>query len=75
MKKEIREIVEEAQRQGWRVEIAKSGHIKLFPPDPTKSLVTLPGSPSDQRWRDNALADMRRRGFRWPPQKKPKKGG
>lgn len=70
MKKEVREIVQEAQRQGWRVEIAKSGHIKLFPPDRTQTMVTIAGTPSDHRWRENALAELRRRGFRWPPEKK-----
>lgn len=67
MKKEVKELVEEAQRQGWRVEIAGSGHIKLFPPDRSLSPVVLASTPSDHRWRDNAISQMRRRGFRWPP--------
>jgi len=70
MRKDIREIIDEARRQGWRVDIAKSGHIKLFPPDRTLSPVVLAGTPSDHRWRENTVALMRQRGFRWPPEHK-----
>ncbi len=69
MQKEIREIVEEAQRQGWRVRPLKSGHVLLLAPD-GKSTATLPGTPSDWRSLKNAIAEMRRAGFRWPPKRR-----
>lgn len=64
--KEIREIIEEAERQGWRSKALRSGHTLMFAPD-GKSKVTLPGTPSEHRWLKNALAKMRQAGLRWPP--------
>lgn len=34
-----------------------SGHIKIFKDD--KLVVTLPSTPGDRRWRDNAIRDLR----------------
>lgn len=65
-KKEVREIVEEARRQGWRVEEGKRGHVKLFAPD-GRTIVTLPSTPSDHRSLKNSIAEMRWAGFKWPP--------
>ncbi len=67
MKREWRELIEEAQRQGWRAERTQRGHWQLFAPD-GRTIVTLPGTPSDWRAFRNTIAQMRRAGFRWPPE-------
>lgn len=67
MNKEVRELVAEAERQGWRCELRKNGHWMMFPPDVTKPPVSVAGTPSDHRWKANTIAKMRRAGFVWPP--------
>lgn len=64
MQKELRQLLREARRQGWRVERTKKGHYKLWPPDGGPPEI-LPGTPSDWRSLKNAIARLRRRGFRW----------
>ena len=66
MRKEVRELAEEAERQGWRRKELASGHVQLLGPDGA-TIVTIPGSPSDRRWRANAVARLRKGGFKWPP--------
>ncbi|TME30806.1 MAG: hypothetical protein E6I66_08625 [Chloroflexi bacterium] len=63
MAKEVRELVEKARRQGWRAEQLPNGHWKLLAPDGI-GIVWLAGTPSDHRWRKNAISRMRRHGFR-----------
>lgn len=60
--KELRQIIREAERQGWRVEHRK--HIHFYAPD-GKNIVIAPSTPSDSRWKQNLIADLRRYGFRW----------
>lgn len=65
-KKETREVVREAQRQGFRVKDTKSGWL-LFPNDKSLPPVLVHKTPSDHRaWR-NTLARLRRAGLVWPP--------
>lgn len=66
MRKEVRELVEEALRQGWRVSVRASGHVQLYSDDGV-TIVTLSGTPSGQRWRTKAIQQLRQGGFRWPP--------
>ena len=66
MRKEVRDLVEEAERQGWRRKELASGHVQLLCPDGA-TIVTIPGSPSDRRWQANAVARLRKGGFKWPP--------
>jgi hypothetical protein len=68
MDKEVRELVAEAARQGWRCEQRKSGHWLMFPPTRMPP-VAVASTPSDHRWRANTIAKMRRAGFVWPPPK------
>ncbi|HEV8656936.1 MAG TPA: hypothetical protein VGR85_15630 [Candidatus Limnocylindria bacterium] len=68
MDKEVRELVQEAGRQGWRCELRKGGHWLCFAPDGV-GRVSIASTPSDHRWRANTIAKMRRHGFRWPPPK------
>lgn len=63
-KKETKEIVREAERQGWRVETTKKGHIRFYAPDGVH-VVHAGGTPSDHRSIANLLAQLRRYGFRW----------
>ena len=64
MEKEIRELLREAQRQGWRIEPTKRGHYKAWPPQGGPP-VTISGTPSDWRSIRNVVALMRRLGFQW----------
>jgi len=68
--KESREIVGELRRQGWTVERTERGHYKAYPPDPAQKMVTFAGGLSgDHRTVKNAVAQLRRSGFQWPPPK------
>ena len=69
MDKEVRELVAEAERQGWRVELRPNGHWRLLAPDGV-GMLTVAGTPSDRRWKANSIARMRRHGFVWPPPKR-----
>ena len=62
-KKELKEVLREAERQGWTVTSHK-GHWKLYAPD-GKGIVHIAGTPSDHRNLANTVALMRRYGFRW----------
>lgn len=69
--KEIREILDEAERQGWSVDRSGRKHHQLLPPDPAFPPIHVSKTPSDHRWRDNLLTRMRRAGFVWPPPRRP----
>jgi hypothetical protein len=47
LRKEIKELLREAERQGWRVE-RRSRHYMLFAPD-GKGMVTIASTPSSPR--------------------------
>lgn len=66
MNKDVRRIVEEAKRQGWKAETTMKSHVQLFAPD-GETIVTIGGTPSDARWLPKTVARMRRAGFEWPP--------
>lgn len=67
MRKDVRELVEELRHQGWRVEPGTSGKLICKSPDGV-TIVVLHGTPSDFRWRRNAISQLKRGGF------KPKRG-
>lgn len=54
-----------AREQGWKIDRTKKG-IRLVPPDPTKAIVIIHGSPSEQRGLRNKLSEMKRSGLIWP---------
>lgn len=53
--------------QGFDVRRTGSGHYRVRPPDSTKALVTFAESSTSERAYKNAVADLRRSGFIWPP--------
>lgn len=63
-KKETKEIIREAENQGWTVRRTKKGHIQFFAPD-GENIVTAGGTPSDHRAIANLVAQLRRYGFKW----------
>ena len=66
LNKEVRELIEEARRQGWRIETLRSGHTMMYAPD-GEGKVPVAGTPSDRRALKNVISRMRRHGFEWPP--------
>lgn len=62
MDKEVRELVQALREQGWRVEQLKGGHLMAYSPDGVTKF-TLPSTPSDRRWRQNAISWARKGGF------------
>jgi hypothetical protein len=59
--REIRALVRKLEAQGWRV-VDGGKHLKAFPPDRTKPMVTLAKTPSDRRSIKNAMSQLRRSG-------------
>jgi hypothetical protein len=64
MADEVRELLDAAEKQGWRVELTKKGHWRCYAPDGI-NIVIVSGTPSDRRSLRNAIAQMRRYGFQW----------
>lgn len=56
-------LITKAWDAGWWCVKAGSGHIKCYPPDPEKPMVTLPSSPSDHRGIKNVRRYLRRSGL------------
>ena len=59
---DFRDIVKEAEAQGWRLERTSKGHVKMIPPDKGPPVFTS-GTPGDYRALKNFLGKLRRRGF------------
>jgi predicted RNA binding protein YcfA (HicA-like mRNA interferase family) len=64
LRKEMRQLLREAERQGWRVELGRGGHYKLYAPD-GENIVTAPSTPGSGASLRDTLAKMRSFGFRW----------
>lgn len=58
------ELLREARKQGWSVELRRGGHVRLTPPN-SSSPIFIPATPSDRRALMNAVTRMRRAGFVW----------
>jgi predicted RNA binding protein YcfA (HicA-like mRNA interferase family) len=65
---DLAKIIAALEHQGWRVERTRKGHWRCFAPT-GEGIVHLPGTPSDRRALANAVADLRRYGFQWPPRR------
>jgi hypothetical protein len=69
----LRDLEKAAKQQGWPVDRTADGHPRFWPPDGVTAPAIFSGTPSDWRAIRNFLADLRRKGFRWPPEGKGKK--
>ncbi len=65
LKKDLHAVLREAENQGWRVELRRGGHYKLYPPGGRGIPITTGSTPSDRRALRNRIARMRRYGFVW----------
>lgn len=61
--KEVRKLISLAEEQGWRVELKKGGHYRLYSPD-GKTIVTAGSTPSDRRAYQNIKSDLKRGGLK-----------
>lgn len=64
--KDWKAVVEELQRQGWRVTTTTRGHHRAMPADPKLEMVHFSTSEDHHAFK-NVLRDLRQRGFVWPP--------
>jgi hypothetical protein len=67
---DLRDLEKAAKRQGWRIDRTTAGHVRFWPPNRSIPPAIFSGTPSDRRAIRNLLADLRRKGFRWPPEGK-----
>jgi hypothetical protein len=68
IKKDFRGIVAELEDQGWEISQISGTHYRATPPDKEKPLVHFSVS-ADPRAIKNTVADLRRSGFVWPPER------
>ena len=61
-KRRPEDLVKLAESQAWQVKRTKRSW-KLYPPDPDKEIVILPLTPSDHRWWNNAVTQLKRSGL------------
>lgn len=66
MDKDLTKILKAITKAGYTVVINQRGHPEIYTQDGEK-VTTFSGTPSDRRSLLNALAPLKRRGFRWPP--------
>ena len=57
-------VVRAAERQGWRAELGRGGHWKLYAPD-GKTIVTAASTPGARSSIDKTVSRMRHYGFVW----------
>lgn len=57
--------------EGWSYKKPSGdGYPKLLPADPAQTPIKVPKIPSSQRTYINWLAEIRRKGGHWPPERK-----
>jgi len=61
--RDLQQLVDAAEAQGWVVEKTRSGHLKWIPPDPSMTFVISASSPSDRRALKNIRSRLRQRGL------------
>ena len=62
--KDLKKILQAAEKQGWKVERTKKGHWQLFAPDGV-NIVTVSGTPGGAKAIQYIVSDLRRFGFVW----------
>lgn len=60
---EVQDWMAAASAAGWRVERTQKSHYKFFPPDTSKGIVTVEGTPSDHRSIRNTRSRLRAAGL------------
>lgn len=70
--KDYREVITYLiDSQGWDYKKARGGgYPKLLPADPDQAPIRVPKTPSSQRTLSNWIAEIRRKGGHWPPERK-----
>jgi hypothetical protein len=70
--KEYREVITYLiESEGWAYKRPRGGgYPKLVPANRSQSPIKVPKTPSSQRTLSNWLADIRRKGGHWPPERK-----
>ena len=61
MHKEVKEIAEKLEAQGWSIDYGRT-HAMACPPDKSKPCVPLPSTPGRGRWKQNLTARLRASG-------------
>ena len=64
LRRDFKELLAEAETQGWTVKRTARGHYQLLAPD-AKTIVVIAGTPGDRRALIITVSRMRRYGFRW----------
>lgn len=62
MDRNIKELIREAEKQGW-TDVTGNGHTKLR--TPAGYMIVMPSTASDHRAVKNAVSRMRKYGFVW----------
>ena len=62
MRKDLKQVFASLEEQGLTIRTVKSGWM-VVPPDESKPIVTIHGTPSDHRAWNNMMAALRRSGF------------
>jgi hypothetical protein len=60
--KEVKEFCRRVERSGLIVERSGGGHFRITTPE-GGTVGFIPFSPSTNRWRENTIAQLRRRGI------------
>ncbi|TXK17420.1 YjbF family lipoprotein [Homoserinibacter sp. GY 40078] len=67
MDKELKKIAKALEAQGFETRISKRGHMIVS--HDGRIVATFSGTASDWRSMRNSIADARRAGFKWPPER------
>lgn len=65
MHKDLKKIAKALEQQGFEVIQTRRGHLVVLKDG--RKVATFAGTASDWRSMLNSIADARRAGFRWPP--------
>lgn len=68
MGNDLRKVLKALEDQGFLLTRSSRGHWLIDTPD-GRRVAVLAGTPSDHRSLKNAIARLRRAGFRWPPKR------
>lgn len=62
MNRELRELLAELDKQGFKYKVTKKGHVMIKTAD-NKPVTTFSGTPSDIRSWKNSISRLKRAGF------------